>query len=95
MKDLPRVYVNPIEKEFKNYQELCSSNDRKSVDRKNLSMKLKSIFASNDYVYKKRVRITFKDSVREKTVVGKVNGYLLTLDGQKIKLTDIYDVEVV
>lgn len=94
MKDLPRVYVNPIEKEFKNFQSISNSNEmREKKDYKNLSMKLKDIFSSNNYVYKRNVRITTKDKVVEKTIVGKVNGYILTIDNQKIKISDIYDIE--
>lgn len=96
MNDLPRVYVNPIDKEFENFQKTSDANDR-NVTRnpKNLSMKLKAIFSSNNYVYKKRVRLTLKDSVKEKVIVGKANGYLLTLDGEKIRLNEIYDIEIV
>ncbi len=96
IEELPKVYVNPIDKEFDNFQKTSDASDRKiSVNKKNLSMKLKAIFSSNNYVYKKRVRLTLKDSVREKVVVGKANGYLLTIDGEKIKLSDIYDIEIV
>ena len=95
IKDLPRVYVNPIDKEINNYQSIASSNDfKKSLNRSNLSMKLKSIFNSNNYIYKKRVRITLKDKVVEKVIVGKANGYLLFIDNSKIKLSDIYDIEI-
>lgn len=97
MSDLPRVYVNPIEKDIDNVQSIFSSKDRNysKVSRKNLSMKIKDIFSSNNYVYKRRVRITTKDYVLEKNVVGKANGYLITIEGEKIKISDIYDVDII
>lgn len=95
MSQLPKVYVNPIDKEFNNFQKTCTSDDRKSIDKKNLSMKIKDIFSSNNYVYKRKVRVTTKNETKEKVVVGKANGYLIMLDGEKIKLTDIYDIEVI
>lgn len=99
MDDLPKVYVNPIDKEFKNFQKISDTNDTNDRNEKrnsnNLSMKLKAIFSSNNYVYKKRVRLTFKDSAKEKIIIGKSNGYLLTLEGEKIKLNEIYDIDVI
>lgn len=94
MNDLPRVYVNPIEKKFENFQVTSSSDDRKSIDRRNLSMKIKDIFSSNNYVYKREVRVTQKNKVENVFIVGKSGGYLVTLDGRKIKITDIYDIDV-
>lgn len=94
MKELPKVYVNPIEKNFINSQKLANSNElRIKKDYQNLSMKLKSIFSSTNYVYKRKVLIITKDSSLEKTIIGKSNGYLLTIDNEKIKISDIYDIQ--
>ncbi|MFI3260364.1 MAG: hypothetical protein R3Y13_01450 [bacterium] len=95
MSDLPKVYINPINKDFENFQHISNSSDRKVYEKKNLSMKIKDIFSSNNYVYKRKVRITTKNETKEKVVVGKNNGYLIMLDGEKIKLTDIYDIDII
>ncbi len=95
MKELPKVYVNPLDKEFKNFQTTSETREyKKNIDKKNLSIKIKDIFNSNNYIYKKRVRITTENSTFEKYVVGRANGCLLTLDGERIKINDIYDIEI-
>lgn len=93
MKDLPRVYANPIDKELNNYQkETKLSNEFRSSE-KNLSMKIRDIFKSSNFIYKSRVRITTKEGQKEKVIVGKTENALLTMDGEKIKIIDIYDIE--
>ncbi len=94
MKDLPRVYVNKIDKEFKNFQRECNSKER-TTSRKNLSVKIREIFNSNEYIYKRKVYLTTSSGMREKTIVGKTNDCLLTLDGEKIRLNEIFDIEIV
>lgn len=95
MKELPKVYVNPIDREIKNYQQVTDAiSTRSSASPKNLSMKIKDIFNSPNYVYKKRVSITLKDKIVDKVIVGKTNGYLLTIENEKIKLSDIYDINL-
>ncbi len=95
MKDLPRVYANPINKEFNNYQTHTKSKDMPLRSNKNLSMKIKDIFNSRNYIYKKRVRITTENNVQEKTICGKTDRYLLTTTKEQIKLSDIIDIEVI
>ncbi len=95
MNDLPRVFVNPINKEFDNFQKECNSNKMiKKIDNRNLSMKIKDIFDSRSYIYRRKVLITTKDGIVEKTIVGKTNNALLTFNGEKIKINDIYNVEI-
>ncbi len=94
MKDLPRVYANPIDKELNNYQkETKLSNEFRHSSEKNLSMKIRDIFKSSNFIYKSRVRITTKEGQKEKVIVGKTENALLTMDGEKIKIIDIYDIE--
>lgn len=95
MKDLPRVSAFPIQKKLDNSQErfygsMQSIKPGKDV---NVVSKINAIFASNNHVYKSRVRITFKDDISERTIVGKTSTELLTLTGEKIKIIDILDIE--
>ncbi len=95
MKDLPNVYVNPIDKEFDNFQRECTTkNNNRNMDKRNLSMKIKDIFASSSYIYKKKVRIIKNSETLEKVIVGRVGNYLLTFEGEKIKISDILDIEL-
>ena len=90
----PRVYANPINKKIDNVQDLFRSDkDSRSINPVDVNKKINEIFASRNHVYKSKVRITLKDAVVEKEIVGKTNIYLLTLDGNLIRITDILDIE--
>jgi hypothetical protein len=92
---LPRVYANPLQKEFTNVQKICncSLNDR-SVEEPNLNVKLRKIFDSREFVYKKRIRIKLANNeTKEIVLIGKTSDSLLTMDGQRIKINEIYDIE--
>ncbi|MBE6148035.1 MAG: hypothetical protein E7167_00785 [Firmicutes bacterium] len=95
MKDLPSVSAFPIDKKLDNSQERFYGTDNILMPKKpvNVISKINEIFASNNHVYKSRVRIKFKDDIQERTIVGKTTTQLLTLTGEKIKITDIVDIE--
>ncbi len=90
----PRVYANPINKKIDNVQDLFRSDkDSRSINPVDVNKKINEIFASRNHVYKSKVKITLKDGVVEKEIVGKTNINLLTLDGNLIRITDILDIE--
>ena len=92
--DKPRVFANPINKKIDNVQDLFRSDkDSRSINPVDVNKKINEIFASRNHVYKSKVRITLKDAVVEKEIVGKTNINLLTLDGNLIRITDILDIE--
>ena len=92
--DKPKVFANPINKKIDNVQDLFRSDkDSRSINPVDVNKKINEIFASRNHVYKSKVRITLKDAVVEKEIVGKTNINLLTLDGDLIKITDIVDIE--
>lgn len=93
MDKLPRVFANPINKEINNVQSTYYEGERTSISPQNINRKINEIFAQKSHVYKSRVKITFKDHIVEKTIVGKTNINLLTIDGEMIKITDIIDIE--
>ncbi len=95
--ELPKVYVNPIDKKFNNVQSIYTGQfqDRSGEKEISLTSKINSIFSSRDFVYKKRVLITTINGKSQKTIVGKTNDALLTLSGEKIKINDIYDIDII
>ena len=96
MKDLPRVFANKIDTNINNDQELFYGSDRlyvKKDDDISIVKKINNIFASSHHVYKSRVKITLKDKVVEKVIVGKTSADLITIDGERIKIIDILDIE--
>ena len=94
MKDLPKVSAFPIDKKLNNYQEsFCSKYEERHEKKGNITNKINEIFSSNDHIIKSRVRIYFKDDIIERTIIGKTGTDLLTLSGDKIRITDIQDIE--
>ncbi len=92
--DKPRVFANPINKKIDNVQDLFRSDkESRSINPVDVNKKINEIFASRNHVYKSKVKITLKDKVIEKEIVGKTNINLLTLDGDLIRITDILDIE--
>lgn len=95
-KDLPNVYANPIDKNFDNVQEIfygTSLPSTRSRNVENVLSKINRIFNSRHHVYKSKVKITLGSEIVETEIIGKANGNLLTLDGKKIKIVDIEDIE--
>ena len=95
MKDLPKVFEGKVNNIKKNTQDIFYGSDRGVVKQDSLSVirKINNIFASPFHVYKSKVKITLKDRVIEKTIVGKTSTNLLTMTGEQIKITDILDIE--
>lgn len=94
LKDLPKVFAKPIEKDVKNNKDLfyskLSSDERSS---KNILKEIDEIFHDRNFVYKSDVEITTKDGTFIKTIVGKNGSSLLTLDGEAIRIIDIEDIK--
>ncbi len=94
-KDLPKVYANPIEKNIRNNNDIYygKNNDIRSNNNVNVYEKINQIFASIHHVYKSKVLIKTKNEDITSTIVGKSGNYLLTLNGEKINMLDIIDIE--
>lgn len=94
--NLPRVYANPINKELKNNLDyyVSNTNEERSINSENIPRKINEIFASPNHVYKSRVRIRLFDNQElETTIIGKTGDYLLTLNGDKISINNIANIE--
>ena len=96
MKDLPRVSAFPIDKKLNNFQEsFYGKGEERHNYKGNIINKINEIFSSSSHVFKSRVRIYLKDDIIERTIIGKTGTDLLTLSGDKIRITDIMDIEKV
>lgn len=96
--ELPKVYANNINKKFNNTQELFyglemnrNNNERLSFDE--LIKKINQIFNSPNHVYKSKVLVTINGKEEEKTIVGKNENSLFTLDGEVISLNSIWNIK--
>lgn len=94
-KDLPKVFANKIDKKINNSQDIFYEEDKNNEinDVRNISKKIADIFNSSDFVYKSKVRITTYDKTFTKTIVGRKNNYLLTMDNEAINIDNILDIE--
>lgn len=96
--NLPKVFANPINKQLNNNLEyhVCSTNDRalRSVDVLDVSRKINEIFASPSHVYKSRVWVKLLNNEEiDTTIIGKTGNYLLSLNGDKININNIAQIE--
>lgn len=94
MKELPKVYVSPIDKELRNNKDMYYSRllDSKK-DTKDIMKEIDKIFHSRNFVYKSKVEITTNDGLIETIIVGKNHTSLLTLDGKSIPISVIKDIK--
>ena len=66
----------------------------KNVDKMTLLKKINNIFSRPDYVYQADSIILYKNGESmNKKVVGVKDNYLLTLEGEKIYIDEIYDIK--
>ncbi len=95
MKELPKVTRGVISDNINNEQSIFYGNRLSKENRDDISIvkKINNIFASVHHVYKSRVKITLKDKIVEKVIVGKTSTNLITIDGELINIIDIVDIE--
>lgn len=93
---LPNVYAGVINKKIDNVQELyygSLNRETKTYSLNEILRKINEIFASTSHVYKSDVEIVMKDKTINKTIVGKTGNSLITIEGEKINISDILDIK--
>ena len=91
--ELPKVFHN-VNKKFNNNKNVFySKND--SADIKTVYQKINDIFSSPNYIYKANVEISLKDKTIVKRIIGRNKDYLITMDNDLIKISDILDIKTV
>lgn len=96
-KNLPRVFASPINKNLTNNLEYHVSNmndEVREVKNENIPRKINEIFSSPNHVYKSKVRIKLLNNEEIETViVGKTGNYILALNGDKISINNIINID--
>ena len=90
MKEIPKVYVNPLEKNISNNDNYSYGKllDRNSVkNEKELLSKIDTMNFNMNY------KISFKDYSKVYNIIGKTSNNLVCSDGKLIKISDIYEIE--
>ncbi len=94
-KNLPKVYASPINKTLTNNKDIfySSKNESRNLNSNNIPEKINEIFSNPHHVYKSNVSITTKDSTFTATIIGQNGSNLLTLNGERININNIIDIE--
>ena len=58
-----------------------------------MQSKIDNIFRSNDFIYKKKLHIKTKYSDSDYVIVSKSYDYLLTIDGERIYIDNIIEID--
>lgn len=94
MKELPKVFANPINKKINNnkvfsYGKLME--DRNSID---VREKIDKIFKNNDMIYSIDCIILLKTGQEKHTIIGKTDNNLVTKTQNTIPIKDIIDIDL-
>lgn len=99
MMNIPKIYVNKIDKKIDNNTNIYysyldkSETDEIVYNEYEIQEKINNLFKSNNFVYKKKFTIKTKDGVSEEVIISKSYDYLLTIKGKKIYIKDILSID--
>lgn len=97
MKDLPKVFANPIDKDInhnRSYSYGKLENEVKSRDEALVKEKIDKIFKSDSTLYSIDCLIKFESNEEKYTIIGKTNNNLVTRSQKLIPIREIYDIEL-
>ena len=99
MKEIPKIFVNKIDKIHNNEEVYYSFKDKEgeiikeeSINEYDIQNRLDELFRSNDFIYKKEFYIKTKYGEGYYTIISKSYDYLLTIDGEKIYINNIIEI---
>ena len=93
MKDLPRVYANPINKKINNVQEQYMGSDKITKSKNDVNKIISSLFNNESFTFRRLFEITLKDRVIITNIISKIGVKLLTIDNELILIDDILDIK--
>ena len=103
-KKIPKIFVNKINKNIDNNTSVYYSYKDNNIQEKvaeikidyfELQNKINNLFKSKDFIYKKKFLIKTSNFEKEFVIISKSYDYLLTIDGDKIFIKDIIDINSV
>ena len=105
-KKLPKIYKGMVKNTNQNQKQSFISHEReestyeneenleKNFLHKNVNRQIKDIFSSPNFVYKANVSIKLVDgTTQEKTIVGRTNNSLITIDDELIDVSKISQID--
>ncbi|MBR4178667.1 MAG: hypothetical protein IKR57_04910 [Bacilli bacterium] len=99
-KELPKIYVNKIDKINNNEEVYYSYKDNSDMEINEeivpsiyeMQNRIDELFRSSDFIYKKRFHIKTKYGEGDYDIISKSYDYLLTIDGEKIYIDNILEI---
>ena len=94
---IPKIYVNDIRninnnrKVYYSYYDTLPVEEVK-VNKVDVHNKINELFKSKDFIYKKVFHIKTNEYDKNFTIISKNSEYLLTIDGTRIYIEDIIDI---
>ena len=99
-KDLPNLFKGKVinnlnQKETILNQEVESSSEE-NTQYGSVNKQIKDIFSSDNFIYKAETLITLNDGSKiKKTIIGKTNNSLITMDDDLIDINRIVQIELI
>lgn len=103
IKKLPKIYQNTINKKINNNKttyylknnNIEENNNRLLEEMTNVEVNefIDNIFNTTGYVFNTKVIIKTSNKIYNTSIIAKRNGYILTLDRDKIKIDDIISIK--
>ena len=94
-KDLPNIYKGKVKNDL-NQKIAYISNDIEEVSKKSINDQIKDIFESDKFLYKAETLITLNNGDKiKKTIIGKTNNSLITIDDELIEVSNISKIELI
>ncbi len=97
MKELPKVFANPIEKKLNNNRSVSYdrlNEEKHSQDLNMVKSKINKLFSREGNIYSIDCLITFENACSKFTIIGKTSNKLVTKTGKLIPMDDIWDIDL-
>ncbi len=97
MKDLPRVFANPIDRGINNNRSFSYGkleNERQVRDEHAVLAKIDKLFKNDSTLYAIDCIIKFEANEEKYTIIGKTSNNLVTKTQKLIPIREIYDIEL-
>lgn len=98
-KDLPNIYKGVVNSNNNQDKSVLGENIEKKEEiklNKNIDKEINKIFNSKDFIYKAEVLITLNNNENiKKTIIGKNNNSLITIDDELIDINNISKIDLI
>lgn len=96
-KDLPNIFKGKVSDSNNQDKSILGEEKKeKIVPQKSVDNQIRDIFNSSEFLYKADVLITLNDNnTLKKTIIGRSNNSLITIDDELIDVKDISRIELI